>query len=109
LLDFLTGRAEKMRLVPNQSLTAWNSLVGGGLAWVLTAALFITQARILWSAIVILGVTEFGVGLAALAGIWMKPGQVVGREKAILGIILSVTAVITSLSYILSVPVGAGK
>ena len=104
LLDYLSGRTETMRQVPNQSLTAWSSLAGGALAWVLTAALFITQFRMLWSAIVILGVIEFGVGLAALAGMWMKPGEVVGRGKAVLGVILNVSAVITSLSYVLSTP-----
>jgi hypothetical protein len=101
LLDYLSGRAEGMQKVPNQSLTAWNSFVGGLLAWVLTGLLFATRERMLWIAIVVLGITELGVGVAGIAATLLKPGEVVGRGKAVIGILLSVSAVVTSLSYIL--------
>ena len=104
LLDYLSGRPDSMQKVPNQSLTAWNSFVGGLLAWLLTGILFATHVRMLWVAIVVLGVTELGVGFAGVAATLLKPGEVVGRGKAILGILLSVSAVVTSLSYILAAP-----
>jgi hypothetical protein len=108
VLDYLSGRVDAMQKVPNESLTAWNSFVGGLLAWVLTGLLFATHFRMLWPAIIILGVTEFAVGLFAIASVWMKPGEVVGRGKAVIGILLSVSAVVTSLSYILTAPVDSG-
>ncbi len=109
VLDYLSGRVDGMQKVPNESLTAWNSFVGGLLAWVLTGFLFTTHVRMLWLAIIILGVTEFAVGLFAIASAWMKPGEVVGRGKAIVGILLSVSAVVTSLSYILTAPIASGQ
>lgn len=107
LLNFLSGRTETMRSVPNQSLTAWNSLVGGLLACGVSAYMISNHTRSLWPGIVILGVTEFAVGLAALAGMWLRRGEVVGRGKAIAGIILCGAAVVGSLAWILNAKVDA--
>ena len=102
ILNFVSGQAETMRRVPNQSLTAWNSLLGGLLACVMAGILIVTREKMLWIAIGILGVTEFAVGLAALGGMWLKPGEVVGRGKAVIGIVLSLLAVAASITWIVS-------
>jgi hypothetical protein len=102
LLNFVSGQAETMRKVPNQSLTAWNSFLGGLLACAMAGILIATRDRMLWVAIGILGVTEFAVGLAALGGMWLKPGEVVGCGKAVIGIILSLLAVAASIAWIVT-------
>lgn len=109
LLKYVSGSADSMRKVPNQSLTAWNSVVGGVLACMLSGILITSRSGSLWPAVAILGVTEFCLGLAAVAGMWLKRGEIVGWKKAVVGIILSVTAVVTSLTYILNAPAGSGN
>lgn len=107
VLDYVSGKTEEMKTVPTESLLALNSLVGGMIACVVAAVLVMSDQLPLWTAIPSLGVTEFAVGLLAIASIAQKPAEITGRGKAIAGILLSLAAIGVSLYFIITAHSGS--
>ena len=101
LLDFVSGRADGMIAVPNDSLMAMNSLIGGAIACVVAVLLVVFNRLGYWPAIPIIGVTEFTVGVLAIFSISQKPTEITGRWKAVVGMILSLAAIASSLFFII--------
>ncbi len=101
VLDFVSGKTDAMANVPRHSIMALNCLIGGAMTCVLAIALVATDELALWLAIPTLGVTEFGVGLLALYSISRKQGEISGRWKAVVGIVLSLSAICVSLYFII--------
>jgi hypothetical protein len=102
VLDFVSGKADKMAAVPTESLLALNSLIGGAIACVVALILVVSNRLPLWMAIPSLGVTEFAVGLLAIFSISRKPAEITGRWKALAGIVLSLAAICLSLYFIVA-------
>jgi hypothetical protein len=102
VLDFVSGKTDEMAAIPTESLLALNSLIGGITACILAAILVATDNLPLWTAIPGVGVTEFAAGLLALYSISQKPGEILGRGKAVAGIVLSLAAVGISLYFMVS-------
>jgi hypothetical protein len=101
VLDYVTGRADEMRLVRAPNLLAMNSLIGGLLACAVAAVLVISDQLGLWVAIPTLGITELGTGLLALYFIGLKPKEISGAGKAVAGVLLSLAAICVSLYHII--------
>lgn len=102
LLDFVSGKADQMTVVPQESLMATNSFTGGIIACLVGALLIATNRLNLWPVIPILGVTEFAAGLLAIVSISQKPAEITGRWKAVAGIVLSLAAIAITLTFIIT-------
>ena len=96
VLDYVSGQAEAMQVVPNRSYSAFSSLVGGAVALAAVPILHYTTLIPLVVPISCLAVTETGLALIALIAIHSKPGELKGTGLAIGGILLSVTAFLLS-------------
>src|SRR5207249_931528 len=87
ILDYISGRAEAMKIVPNRSFAAVATLVGGVLACLSLVVLKAVQFHHAREPSLVLGITYILVGLLALLGIARKPGQATGANFAIGGIL----------------------
>lgn len=101
VLDFVSGKVEKMVPVPAENLLALNSLIGGLVACILAIVLVTSDELSLWLAIPTIGITEFGAGLLGLYAIGRRRGESSGRWKAIAGIVLSLAAVCAGAYFII--------
>jgi len=102
VLDFISGKSKEMVIIPNESLMAVNSLVGGIFACATALVLILTNQLGLWSSLLVLGITEFATGLIALFSISQKPVEITGRGKAIAGMLLSIAAICIGLYFLLA-------
>ena len=102
VLDFVSGNKDEMVAVPTESLLALNSFIGGVIAAAIAAMMILSGNLGMWTAIPGIGVTEIAVGFLALYAIDQKPAEITGRWKAIAGIILSASAVVASIVYIIT-------
>src|SRR5215467_15063332 len=69
VLDYVSGMADTMRLVPNTSFSALSCLVGGVIAWVALLTLHAIHFQPLWWPILVLAATEVTTGIIAIVGI----------------------------------------
>lgn len=102
VLNFVSGNADEIVPVPTDSLMAINSLVGGIIGCGIAVYMIVSKELSLCIAITSIGVTEFMVGLLALFSINRKPAEITGRWKAVIGIVLSLAAIGTSVYFIIA-------
>jgi hypothetical protein len=96
VLDYVSGLADAMRLVPNTSFSALSSLVGGVMAWVALLGLRAIHFEPLWLPIMVLGLTEISAGAMAIVGIRQKSREMTGTGLALGGIVVSVAAILAA-------------
>ncbi len=92
VLDYVTGKADRMVVVPNRSLLALNSLTGGILACVLAGFVVALKRWSFWTPLLVLTITEIIVGLMGLWAALYKPAEITGKSAAAAGICLSLAA-----------------
>lgn len=102
VLDYLSGRADTMRVVPNRSFGAINSLVGGIYAWLALKVLSLIRFEPLLTPLLMLTVANFGIGIVAIAAIRRKPGELTGQGLALAGIAANVSATVFAVFLALS-------
>jgi hypothetical protein len=93
LLNYVSGGTDRMVVVPNRSLLAMNSLIGGAIACLLAViTVFVLHGRFM-PMIQTLSITEALVGVVALVFIVIKPKEITGRWIAVAGISMSMLAI----------------
>ena len=97
VLDYLSGRADTMRVVPNRSFGAVNSLMGGIYAWLALGVLSLIGFEPLLTPLLMLTVANFVIGIVAIAAIRRKPGELTGQGLALAGIAANVSATILAV------------
>jgi len=98
VLDYISGQAAEMILVPNRNFSAFSSLVGGVLALVAVPVLYFLTNVPLLVPISCVAVTEAGTAVIALITIHGKPAELKGTGLAIGGIVASVAAFLLALA-----------
>jgi len=93
VLDYVSGQADAMKLVPNRSFAAVCSLVGGLFTWVALFGLMRMRFEPLLQPIVVLGATYCAMGVIALIAVLKRSGQLTGIGLAVGGIVASLSAV----------------
>jgi hypothetical protein len=97
VLDYISGKSDVMKIVPNLSFAAVTSFVGGIVAWI---ALFTMKAfgfTGFVEPLLVVGGTYTTLGIIAFAAISQKPGQSKGKSLAIAGALASATAAAAAL------------
>jgi hypothetical protein len=92
VLDYVTGKTDRMVLVPNRNLLALNSLAGGILACVLAVFVVALKRWSFWPALLVLTITEMMLGLLGLWAALYRPTEITGKSVAAAGICLSLSA-----------------
>jgi hypothetical protein len=92
VLDYVTGKTDRMVLVPNRNLLALNSLSGGILACVLAVFVVALKRWSFWPALLVLTITEMMLGLLGLWAALYRPTEITGKSVAAAGICLSLSA-----------------
>ena len=92
LLEYVTGKTDRMVVVPNRNLLALNSLAGGILACVLAIFVVALKRWSFWPALVVLTITEMVLGLLGLWAALSRPAEITGKSAAAAGICLSLSA-----------------
>jgi hypothetical protein len=92
VLDFVTGKTDRMILVPNRNFFALNSLAGGILACVLATFVVALKRWSFWPALLVLTITEMMLGLLGLWAALYRPTEITGKSVAAAGICLSLSA-----------------
>jgi hypothetical protein len=93
VLDYVTGKTDRMVLVPNRNLMALNSLAGGILACILAVFVVALKRWSFWPALLVLTITEMVLGLLGLWAALYRPAEITGKSVAAAGICLSLSAV----------------
>jgi hypothetical protein len=96
VLDYVSGMADTMQLVPNTSFSALSCLVGGVMSWVALLTLHAIHFQPLWWPVLILAATEVTTGITAIIGIRLKSREMKGTGLAIAGTVISVLAILVS-------------
>ena len=97
VLDYLSGKADAMRIVPNRSFGAVNSLVGGIYAWLALVVLSLIRFEPLLTPLLMLTVANMVIGIVAIAAIRRKPAELTGQGLALVGIAANVSAIVVAL------------
>lgn len=97
VLDYVTGRTEAMRVVPNRSFMAVSAAVGSVVAWLAVAGMWALRIPFFASALT-LGVTYFSSGILGIIGIARKRGEIVGLPWAIVGTVLSMLLLVVAVA-----------
>ena len=93
VLEYVTGITDRMVLVPNRSLLAVHSLIGGATAVILAIFLFSFNFRQFLAGFWVLSFTEIVAGLLAIFSVLRKPGEITGIALAATGVALSGVAI----------------
>ena len=96
VLEYVSGQADEMRVVPNRSFMALSCLVGGAFSWIAFFYLLGIHFNPLWWPILVLGLTELAIGVLAILSIKRKPAELTGTRAAIVGMSLSAAVLITA-------------
>jgi len=92
VLDYVSGRADEMKVVPNRSFAAVCSFVGGLCTWIALLGLKALHFEPLFQPVLVMGGTYVVLGLLAVLIIAMKPGQLTGTWLAVAGIVAAASA-----------------
>ncbi len=97
VLDYVSGRNDTMKVIPNRSYAAVNCFVGGICAWIGLLVLNAVQFQPLWLPILIHGLTETITGVMALITIRSKPRELKGLGLAMVGMVANVSAIVCAV------------
>lgn len=93
VLDFVCGKTEEMRTVPNRSFSALSSLIGASVACLSLAALKLTGFHPILPPILMVALTYLTTAVMAIVAIRSKPAELTGLWLAIVGIVLGILAI----------------
>jgi hypothetical protein len=92
VLDYVSGKSDAMRVVPNRSYAAFSSLVGGICAGVALCVFKAMHIEPLAPPITTLAFTAAVIGMMGIVAIKKRPGELTGLGLGVGGIILSTAA-----------------
>jgi hypothetical protein len=98
VLDYISGRLDIMKVVPNRSFMAVCSLVGGILAWVPLFGFFILRYSGFFEPVLVLSLTYLSLSIIAAVAIVLKRGQATGLLWAIGGTVASCGALVVGIA-----------
>jgi hypothetical protein len=93
VLNYVSGQADQMVVVPNPSLMALNSFIGGMVAFILSLLLLVLGTRQWWQTVYVMALSEAVIGLMALISILRKPKEITGKWQAIAGLALNFASI----------------
>jgi hypothetical protein len=99
VLAYVSGQADSMTTVPNQSFAAFTCLTGGIIAWAAVVYLKAADYHPLWMPLTILAITNVLTGLMAVYAIARRPGELTGTREALFGMILAAAAAAYAIAH----------
>jgi hypothetical protein len=92
VLNYVTGQANSIDIVPNRSFMAFSTFVGGICAWVVLFVLHAKHFQEIRQVMAVLCLPYLATGVLAIVGIARKPKEVTGLLFAVTGIIATLAA-----------------
>lgn len=99
VLAYVSGQADSMAAVTNNSFAAFSCLTGGILAWAAVLYLKAAGYHPLWMPLTIVAITDVITGFMAIYAIVRRPRELTGTTEAILGMILAAAAAAYAIAY----------
>jgi len=99
VLAYVSGQADSMAAVTNNSFAAFSCLTGGILAWAAVLYLKAAGYHPLWMPLTIVAITDVITGFMAIYAIVRRPRELTGTLEAILGMILAAAAAAYGIAY----------
>ena len=99
VLDFVSGTADTMKVVPNRSFGALSSFIGGIVACLAVALMKLIGYAPVLPPIMMLTIAELVTAILAIMAIRARPGELTGLWLAITGIGLSALAVLVAAAF----------
>jgi hypothetical protein len=99
VLAYVSGQADAMATVTNNSFAASSCLLGGVIAWAAVLCLKAVGYHPLWMPLTIVAITNVIIGFMAIFAISRRPHELTGAREAILGMIFAATAAAYAIAY----------